>query len=410
MRRIEYSQVRRFRPQPKDFRCEPREDRVKFRAVQKCLLAALAATLCAAALLAQAPQGPLPPTPGTAIQQPPPEAQAKIVSRVTLVNTPVTVRNSDGHMVTSLEVHDFQLTDQGIPQKISHFDVGGDPISLVVEYETSSNVEPFLPELKRTGILITDTVMGPSGEAAIIGFNDSVVHLQGFTSNADKIQNAVAHLKLGTSGVRLYDAMATGVEMLSDRPEATPNTQGRRRVLLVISEATDQGSESKLGEVLRRAQLANVTIYSVGLSSTRAMLQAKPQQSGTTIAPPGTYPLPPIPGKPPIPVEEDPRVTNTIDLMALAKWAVVHAMDRVKGNPLEVADAATGGMHVATFKNRSIENAIDEIGGELHAQYTLSYTPTGTSDTGYHEIKVSVDRKNLKVRSRPGYYLAPPEF
>ena len=42
----------------------------------------------------------------------------------------------------------------------------------------------------------------------------------------------------------------------------------------------------------------------------------------------------------------------------------------------------------------------------------LSYTPTDADATGYHEIRVSVvrnDAKNLKIRARPGYYLAPPE-
>jgi len=84
----------------------------------------------------------------------------------------------------------------------------------------------------------------------------------------------------------------------------------------------------------------------------------------------------------------------------------------VKGNALEVAAAATGGAHLATFKDHSIEKGIDEIGGELHSQYTLSYTPAGTDTAGYHEIKVSITRsnaKNLKIRARPGYYLAPPE-
>ena len=70
---------------------------------------------------------------------------------------------------------------------------------------------------------------------------------------------------------------------------------------------------------------------------------------------------------------------------------------------------ATGGAHLATFRDRSIEKAIDEIGGELHSQYSLSYTPTGTGEMGYHEIKVSVDRAGVKVRARPGYYLAPEE-
>jgi hypothetical protein len=66
-------------------------------------------------------------------------------------------------------------------------------------------------------------------------------------------------------------------------------------------------------------------------------------------------------------------------------------------------------VHLATYKNRSIENAIDEIGGELHSQYSVSYAPPGTNETGYHEIRVTVAKNGLKVRARPGYYLAPPE-
>ncbi len=98
--------------------------------------------------------------------------------------------------------------------------------------------------------------------------------------------------------------------------------------------------------------------------------------------------------------------------MAAAVWAVQHIHDQVRDHALEVATTATGGAHLATFKDRSIEKAIDEIGGELHSQYTISYTPTGSDAIGYHEIKVSVlrnDAKNLKVRTRPGYYLAAPE-
>jgi VWFA-related protein len=91
---------------------------------------------------------------------------------------------------------------------------------------------------------------------------------------------------------------------------------------------------------------------------------------------------------------------------------VQHAENKIKDHALEVAATATGGAHLATFKDRSIEKAIDEIGGELHSQYTLSYTPTDSDAAGYHEIKVNVlrnDAKNLKVRARPGYFLASPE-
>jgi hypothetical protein len=70
-----------------------------------------------------------------------------------------------------------------------------------------------------------------------------------------------------------------------------------------------------------------------------------------------------------------------------------------------LATAGTGGAHLPTFKNRSIEKAIDEIGGELHSQYSVAYTPTGTNDVGYHEIKITVDRAKTKLRTRPGYYI-----
>jgi len=375
------------------------------------LTLALLLALAGAAARAQAPVGPLPPKPGVEVQQPPKDTQAKVKVQVTLVNTPVTVRDGRGEMVHNLEARDFKVTDNGVAQQISHFDLGGDPISMVILIETSSRIEALLPEIRKTGILFTQTVMGPTGEAAVVGFNDSVDKLQDFTTNADLIENTIAHLGEGTSGSKLFDAMAVGVEMLSGRPQATTDKPGRRRVLMIVSEATDGGSEAKLGEVLRQAQLANVTIYSVGLSTTRAELQAKPKDTRPQITPPGTFPLPPQPGVPQTPTSEQNRYGN-IDLMAAAVWIVQHIHDQVKDHALEVAAAATGGAHLATFKDRSIEKAIDEIGGELHSQYTISYTPTGSNAAGYHEIKVNIvrnDAKNLKVRARPGYYLVSPE-
>ena len=358
-------------------------------------------------LWAQSSAGPIAPKPGVQIQQAPPKSQAQVRVQVTLVNTPVTVRDSKGQMVHDLEAKDFRVTDNGVAQEIQHFDLGGDSLSVVFLVETSSRIEPLLPGIRKTGILFTQTVMGPSGEAAVVGFDDSVDKLQDFTTNGDLIEKTMTLLHEGTSGSKLYDAMATGVEMLSRRPQATPEKPGRRRVLFIVSEATDAGSEVKLGEVLRQAQLANVTIYSVGLSTTRAELQAKPQDHHVDVTPPGTFGRPPLPGTVQTPTTERQR-DEGLDLMALAVWAVQHVKDKVSDHALEIAATATGGAHLATFRDRSVENAIDEIGGELHSQYTLSYTPQGTNGFGYHEIKVQVARKDLKVRARPGYYVSAP--
>jgi VWFA-related protein len=364
---------------------------------------------------AQAPEGPLRPSPGTQIQATPSEGLAKISARVTLVNTPVTVRDANGVMIHDLEEQDFLVTDNGVPQKITHFDIGGDPISLVVLVETSSRVDSFLPQLRKTGILFSEQVMGPEAEAAVIGFDNSVRTLQGFTRSHDSIEAAFAMLKTDESGLHLYDAMGAAVEMLTGRRKPTKETPvPGRRVLLILSEALDTGSELKLGEVLRRAQLENITIFSVGLSTTRAELQGKPRQNAPVpITPPGTYGMPGPPGTVPTPGGGN---NQGIDLIALAQVLVEHTKSAATQHSLEVGAAATGGGYYSTFKGRSIENAIDEIGGELHSQYMISYTPKSRSDDGYdfgyHEIAISLvadKARGKKITTRPGYYIPAPE-
>jgi VWFA-related protein len=99
---------------------------------------------------------------------------------------------------------------------------------------------------------------------------------------------------------------------------------------------------------------------------------------------------------------------QNIDLLALAEWLVKTGMNALGPNSLAVASKSTGGLHFNTMRDRSIEKALDEIGGELHAQYTLGYRPPGDEVSGYHEIKVDVDRSGVTVRTRPGYYIPPP--
>jgi len=304
------------------------------------LLALLAFSCAGSPVFAQAPEGPIPPKPGVQVQQPPPEVQSRLKVRVALVNTPVTVRDAAGQMVHNLDAKNFVVTDNGVIQQITNFDLGGDPLSLVILIETSSRIDALFPEIRKTGSLFTETVMGPSGEAAIVGFDDSVDKLQDFTADADTIENTIGGMRQGTSGARLYDAMAVGVEMLSSRPQPTVETPGRRRVMFILSEATDVGSGTKLGEVLRQAQLANITIYSVGLSTTRAELQAKPDNRRISATPPGTFPQPPLPGTVQTPTSEENRYGN-IDLLALAVWAVQHAESQVKDHALASCTPST---------------------------------------------------------------------
>lgn len=350
-----------------------------------------------------APPGPIIPKPGV-VPEPMPSAveqEHRIRVQVNEVTAPVTVRDHSGEIVFDLKKEDFHVFDNGTEQKVDHFDLGGDPLSVVFVVETSSHVEPMLPAIRKTGIIFTETVMALTSEAAIVGFDDTVDVLQKFTTDPDSIQGTINHLSMGTSGTRLYDAMARGISLLEQRPAV------RRRIMVVVAEAQDSGSENKLGEVLRQAQLANVAIYSIGLSTTMADLRAKPSQANPpSLGPPGTYPIPTPNGQPQTPQLEQ-EMQGNMDLLQLAIWLVKTGKNALGPNSLEIASKATGGLHVNTMKDRSIQTAMDSIGGELHAQYTLGYRPPGDEPLGYHEIKVVVDRPGVTVRTRPGYYIPP---
>jgi VWFA-related protein len=345
---------------------------------------------------AQQTQGPIAPKPGIAVQKAP---EGAIRVKVQSVNTPVTVRDAKNELVLDLHKENFHVTDNGVDQTIDSFDLGGEPLSVVLLLESSSRVAALLPAVRKSAIVFTQTVVGPSGAAAVMGYDDGVQRLQPFTANHDRIEKAIAALKTGNSGAKLYDAMSNAVGLLRSQSEQ------RRRVVIVVGEAQDTGSEEKLGEVLRQAQLANIVIYSVGLSSTAAALRSDQRPAAPHPATPeGTFGAPPAPGTAQTPTSEEQKAGN-IDLTALAEWAVRNATAVVKDRPLEVATTATGGMYQSTFRDRTIENAIDSIGGELNAQYTLSYQPAKSGDPGYHRIKVTVDRPGVSVRTRPGYYL-----
>lgn len=370
------------------------------------LLTAAALALGSAGASAQT-QGPVKPA-----QPPPPPQQAqqrqgqplRIITR--LVSAPAVVRNSKGEMVLDLDKKDFSVSDNGVKQVVDHFDIGGDPVSAVLVVETSGRIAPVLPAIQKAGIVFTDAVLGETGEGAVISYDSEVTTVSPFTSNYDALEKVISRLPQGADSARLFDGMAAAINMLRDQPE------DRRRVIVTIGEPIDRGSSAKIGELLREAQVANISIYAVGISVTAAQLrEPTPANQPPSATPPGTMGDPPMPGTPQTPTTEMQRNGyggNGVDLLNLAVWAVKNAAGTVKANPLELAAAGTGGEYVGSFHDSSIEKGLDRIAGELHAQYTIAYHPTGVPSGGYHEIVIQVDRPGLKVQTRPGYYL-PPE-
>jgi VWFA-related protein len=351
---------------------------------------------CAVPFRAQQTQGPISPKPDAPVQQP---QEGRIRVRVSLVSAPVVVVDSKGEPILDLQQKDFHVKDDGTDQTIESFDLGGEPVAAVFVFETSSRIQPLLPAIQKSAIIFTQTIVGPSGSGAVVSYDSSVNTLLPFSTDNDKIEKTIGSLKPGNSGAKLYDALSSAVGLLRG------DTSGKRRAIVVVGEASDAGSEQKLGRVLRDAQLSNIVIYSVGLSETSASARAPSKITAPpTGTPPGTFGGPSFPGTAQTPTSQQ-QYGGNIDLLGLAEWAVRNATAVVKDRPLEVAATATGGTYESVFRDTKIENAIDAIGGELNSQYMLSYRPTSADNSGYHQIRVTVDRSGVKVRTRPGYYL-----
>src|SRR6266853_6365376 len=151
--------------------------------------------------------------------------QSSIRVNVELVNTPVVVRDQKGEFVYDLSLKNFRVFDNGVPQVLESFEMGGAPLSAAIVIETSSRIQGLLPLIRRTGILFTETILGENGEAAVFAYDDNVNTLLDFTSDHDAIEKTVANLREGTSGACLYDALSEAAGVLRNRPAA------RRRVI-----------------------------------------------------------------------------------------------------------------------------------------------------------------------------------
>ena len=312
------------------------------------------------------------------------------------VALPVTFIDSRGEFVTDVERPEVTIYDNKVEQKISNFEISYRPISLVILINTSARMEGVLPDLKTSGILFTQLVLGETGEAAVLTYAKDVDVKQPFTTNGDLIEKAFKDLRTEESSSRVTDGVFRAMGMLGNRPK------DHRRVVVIIGEGRDMGSELKKNQALREAQIENVSIYSVETSTFKALVK-KPLPQGPTMDP---FPAGSRPGPPG--TLNIPMGVQTGDLATPAMEIYREAKSLLWNHPLTTYAHGTGSNHLDAFTLKGVEQAVQLIGRELHSQYWLSYSPNNATATEeYHTIDVRINRPGLRVRARPGYFYVP---
>jgi VWFA-related protein len=324
-----------------------------------------------------------------------------IHTTVRRVIVPTTVLDPDGHgYVSGLEAKDFEVYDNDKPQKVDA-ELIEQPLSVVLAIQANSDVEAFLPKLQKSAGLLHGLVTGVEGDVAVLAFDHRMQVLQDFTSDPDKLDNAMQHLRAGSRSSALIDAVLAGDRML----ETHDRTNKRRHVLILISRDINQGSQAKMPETIRKLQFDGTIVYCIDISKALSSLMK-----------PAEYPRPvhggiPAEGMPaPIAGGAGPN-TQTADLqqstgnaLELVPPMLRSIHDLFKRPPAQAFSYFTGGRVYNFATERGLEKAVADIGDDLNSQYVLSYALSNKQDPGFHNIRVTVDRPGLVIRTRPGYW------
>jgi VWFA-related protein len=326
--------------------------------------------------------------------------------RSPLVMAPVVVTDAKGRSVAGLEDGDFLLFDNGRAQKIivDSIDTGVAPIALVIAVQSSGISAAVIEKVRKVGSMIQPLITGERGSAAVVSFDQRVKWWQEFTNDGDALKRAFLQIHpLMSPGedkeARMLDAVNSGIARLRER-------QNERRVLLLISESRDRGSETSLQDVTFAAQTAGVAIYALTYSAIKTAFTSKAPVSG-----------PRRPIKPKLPSDEsgspngrppgkyNPYPKHLPPEQQIDALGAIGELKRGFGpNSAEALATASGGRTFGFATQKALEQEVQRFGSELHTQYVISFAPDSPVP-GYHVIDVKMARRaGLSIRARPGYW------
>lgn len=268
---------------------------------------------------------------------------------VKLVNVFVTVTDPRGAPVGNLQKDNFEILEDGNPQKISVFaKESALPLSIALEIDTSLSTRRDLPLELNSARRFANAILRPQDAMAIYGISEVVDPVVAFTSDMKTINRAVDHMHMG-SATALYDAIYVGAQDLEPR-------QGRK-VMVVITDGGDTVSQTSYQDALRAAQISEAVVYSI--------------------------------------------IVVPIEASAGRDTGGEHAL-------MQLSDD-TGGKYFYATTLPQLDEAFRTISDELRTQYLLAYYPAQRlADSDYRHIDVKLtgvpESAEYKTRHRTGYY------
>jgi len=221
---------------------------------------AAAVLLLAARVVAAPQQGTAPTQPAPIERQSPGSASPPVIHVDTrLVSVALNVVDEHGAPVGGLTVDDFELAEDGKPQKISFFDrESATPLQIVLAIDGSGSVMPDEHLEKEAAKSFVRSLLRTQDRIDLMAFSDDVVEMVSFTNDAKRVESGIGRIQRGDA-TALYDA----IYLASQRIAEEPASNNARRVIVLITDGEDTTRHGSYDAALEQAERAGAMIYSL---------------------------------------------------------------------------------------------------------------------------------------------------
>lgn len=337
-------------------------------------------------------------------------------TREVLVDAIVTGKN--GAYIGDLTAKDFHVSQDGKQQTITSFSAvsasaSAQTRSLVLFFDETSMEPRDQIAVRQAALSFIDAEAGPNHRIAIVTFNGSVRVVQNFTDNAGVLKDALNQASFhglapsAADSDRSHDPSRTEEDRLAGRGNrnalATSLTVGNmirsleglgtslgvlpgRKIVIVFTgtlpSATDQRVEMR--NAVDAANKSGVAFYPVDVRPVFTQTDFGNEPTPQNRLPSYTQPGPAGPDG-----DSDPLSAPVTDAGSGGQQLLAGLAN------------GTGGFVVQNTSN--LLQGLQRIGQEQDQYYVLTYVPPESKEGSCHSLRVKVDRKGTKVRSRNSY-------
>jgi len=284
------------------------------------------------------------------------------VLKSALVNLNVSVTNRSGIALANLKKEEFEIAENGQPQRVEFFAPQTAPFNLVLVLDLSGSIKDKLDVVKAAAMRFVD-VIGPQDKVAVVTFTQDIRVVSQLTADRNELKRRIKAIDTTIGGTSFYEAMWFTLA------DTLRGTRGQRNAIVVMTDGVDSSLDRynpaptrvNFDQLAHRLEESDVLVFPVYLDTEYE--------------------------------EVFERMNSTSESYAIAR------------DQLQRISELTGGQMFRAEKVGDLSGVYKQVAAAIRTVYSVGYYPTNAEHDGtFRRVRVTVNRADAAVRTRKGYY------